>query len=85
MGYRRKRFSYEQQEKQKNLNELDGKFIYAAMYCRLSVENEEATSIENQKRIIKAYLEKHPEIKLVGAYVDNGVTGTLFDRRSGTP
>ena len=80
MGYRRKRFSYEQQEKQKNLNELDGKFIYAAMYCRLSVENEEATSIENQKRIIKAYLEKHPEIKLVGAYVDNGVTGTLFDR-----
>lgn len=80
MGYRRKKFSYEQQEKQKDLNDLDGKYVYAAMYCRLSVENEEATSIENQKRIIKAYIEKHPEIKLVGSYADNGVTGTLFDR-----
>ena len=80
MGYHRKKFSYEQQEKQKDLSQIEGKFVYAAMYCRLSVENEEATSIENQKRIIKVYLEKHPEIKLVGTYADNGVTGALFDR-----
>lgn len=80
MGYIRKRFSYEQQEKQKDLNQIEGKYVYAAMYCRLSVENEEATSIENQKRIISEYLGKHPEIRLVGTYADNGVTGTLFDR-----
>ena len=76
MGYRRKKFSYEQQEVQENLNQIEGKYIFAAAYCRLSVENEDATSIENQKRIIKAYMDKHPEIKLVGTYADNGVTGT---------
>ena len=80
MGYRRKKFSYEQQEVQENLNQIVGKYVFAAAYCRLSVENEDATSIENQKRIIKAYMDKHPEIKLVGTYADNGVTGTLFDR-----
>ncbi len=53
------------------------------IYARLSVEdgdNEEDNSIGNQKKIGLHYLSKHPDIKLVDTYSDNGYTGMNYNR-----
>ena len=55
-----------------------------AIYARLSVENsgksEKVDVIANQIEICKSYLAEHPYLDLVDTYVDNGRTGTVFDR-----
>lgn len=59
-------------------------------YVRLSVDkNDKKTeSIENQKQVIEAYINRHNEnpdrkfiLKLAGFYEDKGLTGTDFDRK----
>ena len=56
----------------------------AAAYLRLSKEEynneKESNSIINQKQIIDNYLKEHKEYKLVDYYVDDGYSGTNFDR-----
>ena len=51
---------------------------------RLSKEEynneKESNSIINQKQIIDNYLKEHKEYKLVDYYVDDGYSGTNFDR-----
>ena len=57
--------------------------VLAAGYMRLSREDgdkAESDSIKNQRELIKEYLSKHPELKLVDQYMDDGYTGTNFDR-----
>ena len=55
-----------------------------AIYARLSVENsgksEKVDIIANQIEICKSYLTERPYLNLVDTYVDNGRTGTVFDR-----
>ena len=55
-----------------------------AIYARLSVENsgksEKVDVIANQIEICKSYLSERPYLDLVDTYVDNGRTGTVFDR-----
>ena len=54
-----------------------------AAYGRLSVENggrETDDSLQNQMAILYKFIEEHPELELVGSYMDNGHTGTNFDR-----
>ncbi len=54
-----------------------------AMYLRLSKDdgdNIESESITNQRKIIKEYIDKHPDMKLYNEYVDDGYTGANFDR-----
>ena len=55
-----------------------------AIYARLSVENsgksEKVDVIANQIEICKSYLAERPYLDLVDTYVDNGRTGTVFDR-----
>ncbi len=55
-----------------------------AIYVRLSVENsgkaETVDVIANQVEICKAYLAECPYLDLVDIYIDNGRTGTVFDR-----
>ena len=55
-----------------------------AIYARLSVENsgksEKVDVIANQIEICKSYLTERPYLDLVDTYVDNGRTGTVFDR-----
>ena len=55
-----------------------------AIYARLSVENsgksEKVDIIANQIEICKSYLTERPYLDLVDTYVDNGRTGTVFDR-----
>jgi site-specific DNA recombinase len=55
-----------------------------AIYARLSVENsgksENVDVIANQIEISKSYIADRPYLSLVDTYIDNGHTGTVFDR-----
>lgn len=67
-------FSYDERKIRKNMT---------AKYLRLSSEDgdkEESNSISNQRELIEAYVASHPEINTVDEYVDDGYTGTNFDR-----
>ena len=61
--------------------EDDAGFI-AAVYIRLSVEDKQSgsISIETQQLIIARFLEQNPEIRVFHTYIDNGTTGTNFQR-----
>ena len=55
----------------------------AALYIRLSREDgdkAESNSITSQREILKEYLKLHPDIELYDFYVDDGWSGTSFDR-----
>ena len=56
----------------------------AAAYLRLSKEEfsneKESNSITNQKLIIDNYLKEHKEYELVDYYIDDGYSGTNFNR-----
>ena len=56
----------------------------AAAYLRLSKEEfnseKESNSIINQRQIIDNYLKEHREYKLIDYYIDDGYSGTNFDR-----
>jgi DNA invertase Pin-like site-specific DNA recombinase len=52
------------------------------MYIRLSREDgdkQESESIGNQRKIIERYIEEN-NLKFIDEYVDDGVSGTTFDR-----
>lgn len=58
--------------------------VPTAIYARLSVENsgKEQTKdvIKNQIEICKNYLQEQPQLNLIDTYIDNGHSGTKFDR-----
>ncbi len=51
-----------------------------AAYIRLSKDDNytEFDSINNQKNIIKKYIDMKDDLDLVDYYIDNGYTGTNF-------
>ena len=54
----------------------------AGLYLRLSQEDErqgESLSIEHQRNILRKYAEEH-SFEIHGEYIDDGVSGTTFDR-----
>ena len=54
-----------------------------AKYMRLSREDgddRESESIENQRDIIDNYIKEHDDLEEVGEYIDDGYTGTNFNR-----
>lgn len=54
-----------------------------ALYCRLSREDGdrmESDSIGNQRKLLEAYIENHPELVMAECYADDGYTGTNFQR-----
>lgn len=58
--------------------------LNTALYIRLSVEdgNGRGNSIENQRLILNDYVLDKPEFRVFDTYIDNGLTGTNFDRPS---
>lgn len=55
----------------------------AALYIRLSRDDgdkQESNSVTNQREILKEHLKLHPDIELYDFYVDDGWSGTNFDR-----
>lgn len=54
-----------------------------AKYMRLSRDDgdeAESESIENQRDIIDNYIEEREDLEIIGEYVDDGFTGTNFNR-----
>lgn len=54
-----------------------------ATYLRLSRsdgDQQESNSIKNQRALLNDYLGKHPELHKVDEYVDDGYSGTNFER-----
>lgn len=53
----------------------------AALYARLSTEEGDgANVIETQLQLLRNYVAAHPEIRACGSFVDNGFSGTNFNR-----
>ena len=55
----------------------------AALYIRLSKEDgdkAESYSVTSQREILKEYLKLHPDIEFHDVYIDDGWSGTNFDR-----
>ena len=54
-----------------------------AGYVRLSKEDkikDESNSVTNQKAIMKSYIKNNTDLELVDFYIDDGYSGTTFDR-----
>lgn len=67
-----------------NINNVNNQEYKAAIYIRLSKEDgdrEESESVVNQRKILKSYA-KDNKYKVVDEYVDDGYTGTNFNRPS---
>lgn len=70
-------------------NHKEPKYL-AAIYVRLSkedgdissAEKTESNSISNQKDLIKSYLEAYDDIQIINDYIDDGYSGTSFERPS---
>ncbi len=59
------------------------KSYYVALYARLSIENSgynDTNSIENQIEILRNFINDKDDFVLVDEYIDNGYTGTNFER-----
>ena len=63
------------------LPELEEAKMPAAIYGRLSVEDEEKEeSMETQIALVQDYINRSRELSYVDTYFDNGFTGTNFER-----
>ena len=59
--------------------------FYTAVYIRLSREDgdkEESDSVGNQRRLLTEYVSRMENFLLYDTYVDDGYTGTSFERTS---
>ncbi|MDK9711213.1 recombinase family protein [Acidaminobacter sp.] len=56
--------------------------IRTVLYIRLSVEDMKGrgNSLDSQKNIMEQYIALKPDFKEYGVYIDNGATGTTFER-----
>lgn len=66
-----------------NLNVLEVVLILklrVAAYIRISKKEKEVNSISNQKDLIDYYIKDKEDMKIYNYYVDNGYSGTSFDR-----
>lgn len=83
MAGRKSKYSPIKIDKEKN------KIWYAALYIRLSQEDndngeqkQESNSITSQKTLLKEFCEEHTDIVIYDNYIDDGYTGTDFNRPS---
>jgi len=54
--------------------------FHAAIYARLSAEDKDALSLENQILMARNYIKDCSELAFAGEFSDNGLTGTNFQR-----
>ncbi len=56
------------------------KKLATAAYARLSVEKENDDSIQTQITLLKNFITERSDMEMTDIYIDNGFTGTRFDR-----
>jgi len=57
----------------------------AAKYFRLSHADDrtnESDSIQNQRKMVESYIEGQDDIEAVAEYIDDGISGIIFDRKA---
>lgn len=59
---------------------VDGRANRVVAYLRTSVDREEGMGLEIQEDHIRAYLQRHPNLKLVKVYRDKGISGSTMAR-----
>lgn len=62
---------------------LHGDIFNTGLYIRLSVEDNgkvDSDSLENQRSLLERFVAERPELHVVDIYIDNGHTGTDFNR-----
>lgn len=70
------------------VNETKNKIWSVALYIRLSQEDDdvletdklESNSITSQKTLLNEFVEEHSDLAVFDTYVDDGFTGTDFNR-----
>ena len=78
-----KNIVYAERESTESSHLQEDNQLATAVYARLSLENsghESDDSIKTQITLAETFVKDHPELKLTETYVDNGVSGTTFDR-----
>ena len=56
--------------------------LTVAYYARVSTDkDEQINSLGNQKRYFEDYIAANPHWRFAGGYVDEGISGTLMDKR----
>lgn len=72
------------QSKYLETRKMNTEYLYkAALYIRLSVEDgdkEESNSVTNQRMLLNDFLNDNPDIELYDTYIDDGFSGTDFER-----
>lgn len=72
------------QSKYLETRKTNTEYLYkAALYIRLSVEDgdkEESNSVTNQRMLLNDFLNDNPDIELYDTYIDDGFSGTDFER-----
>ena len=64
---------------------MSEKTYKAAKYIRLSYTDDkenESDSVQNQRKLIDNFLDSQPDIEVVSEWVDDGVSGIIFDRKA---
>ncbi len=63
-------------------NDLENKVYNTALYIRLSIEDNKkrGNSIKTQTDILNNFAALNGDIKIIDTYIDNGTTGTNFER-----
>lgn len=54
--------------------------VPTALYARLSVEQDDNETIQNQIAFLTAYVREHEDLEIYNVYSDNGYSGTSFER-----
>ena len=70
-------------------NTINNKMWSVALYIRLSQEDEdngkekqESNSVTSQKTLLNEFIEEHDDLIVYDTYIDDGFTGTDFNRPS---
>lgn len=80
---RKSRRNYNNLEKKQEIQKMEilsGPQLHTGVYARISVEKNNEETIQTQVEMLHQYVREHGEYQLVDTYVDNGYTGTDFDR-----
>ena len=59
---------------------IDQRKIKTALYARISVEREEKDPISTQIKMIEDFIRNSDDLELTDSYIDNGFSGTEFNR-----
>ncbi|WP_317368324.1 recombinase family protein [uncultured Tyzzerella sp.] len=63
-----------------NIQKVIDNSYKVAFYIRISVLDDESNSIENQQILLNNFIKNNTYFKLINTYIDNGITGTSFNR-----